>query len=204
MNKLHTPSNESMDASSGKATDAKQKALEILERLSVSGLRDHLPYRRHQAVPPLRSRRPHSAVVDLPFPVCSHSDPRLAGLCHEERRWNKVFCWNLQGCGFGRFAARLPPEPTRVGAWKGVVVERPQIASQTLQSPQSKAEDERLAFRELNEIKPAPVIDTTPPSFMECAMNGKKHYSNLPFDLVEKDVKKRCLKSVFAYGSHKQ
>lgn len=87
---------------------------------------------------------------------------------------------------------------------KGVVVEPPQISSHTLQSPQSKAEDERLAFRESNEIKPAPVIDTTPPSFMECVMNGKKYYSNLPFDLVEKDVKKRCLKSVFTYGSDKQ
>jgi hypothetical protein len=86
---------------------------------------------------------------------------------------------------------------------KGVVIEPPQIASHTLQSPQSKEEDARLAFRESNEIKPAPVIDTTPPSLIECVMNGKKYYSDLPFDIIEMDVKKRCLKSVFAYGSDK-
>jgi len=86
---------------------------------------------------------------------------------------------------------------------KGVVIEKPQIASHTLQSPQSKAEDERLAFRESNEIKSAPVIDTTPPSFMECVMNGKKYYADLPFDIIKMDIKKTCLKSVYAFGSDK-
>lgn len=86
---------------------------------------------------------------------------------------------------------------------KGVVVEPPQIASHTLESPQSKAEDERLAFRESNEIKPTPVIDTTPPSFIECVLNGKSYYSDLPFDIIRRDIEKRCFKSVFAYGSDK-
>jgi hypothetical protein len=86
---------------------------------------------------------------------------------------------------------------------QAIIVEQPEIASHTLRSPQSKEEDARLAFRDSNEIKPTPVIDTTPPSFMECVMNGKKYYSDLPFDIIEMDIKKTCLKSVFAYGSDK-
>lgn len=84
-----------------------------------------------------------------------------------------------------------------------IVDQQPQIPSHTLQSPQTKEEDARLAFRESNETKPTPVIDTTPPSFMDCVMNGRKYNSDLSFNVTEIDIKKRCLKSVFAYGSDK-
>lgn len=67
---------------------------------------------------------------------------------------------------------------------KDISVAQPQTASQALQSPHS-------------------VVDTTPPSVMECVMNGKKYHSNLPFDIIKNEIKSRCLKSVFAYGSVK-
>ncbi len=67
---------------------------------------------------------------------------------------------------------------------KVIAMAQPQIASQAMQNSQ-------------------PAVDTTPPSVMECVMNGKKYHSNLPFDIIKNEIKSRCLKSVFAYGSDK-
>lgn len=86
---------------------------------------------------------------------------------------------------------------------KGVVVEAPPVAPQTLQSPQSKEVDVGLAVKESSEIRKPETVDTTPPTFMECVFNGKKYYSNLPFEIVKKEIQDRCLRSIFAFGSEK-
>jgi len=101
------------------------------------------------------------------------------------------------------FGCILSQRDLEVEHFQPVIAEQPQTVSHTLQSPQSKEEDARLAFRESNEIKPAPVIDMTAPSLIECVRNGKKEYSDLPFDIIEMDIKRKCQKSVFSFGFDK-
>lgn len=83
------------------------------------------------------------------------------------------------------------------------VITEQQIASHTLQSAQSKEEDARLAIRQANEIQATKVVDTTPPSFQECLMNGRKYHSSIPYDIIKKEIQDKCSHSVFSYGSDK-
>lgn len=102
---------------------------------------------------------------------------------------------------FGCILSQRDLEPERYQPVIVEQVEQPQIVSHTLQSPQSKEEDARLAFRASNEIKIPKVVFSSPPSYEDCTINGRKHYYYLPFELSKFEIQKKCLRSVFAFGS---